>query len=338
MMKGAAMKSSNNRIDLPICCLLSVVTLLSCNDSTGKEVLLGEGVHSQPLTYQYDSEMSSGATRSGSVGVQTLWTCVSEYCNAMHKGDGLRYSGIATSTCMGDLFMELVDGAQPVTLSEEPSSVPIAHMSDFQGFSVAIDCGVDTSNNYDPISITFTPFDTVAHRNEVRELALRSYYAALNDVKSIIDSTMAERKSLAAADGDDWFLDEDPIHASGRALLEQAYASIPTLVDEMAEIEKAGVEETLNLGVADGEEWAAADKGRLGALKRLNGSAGVCTYSWEKAQAGTEYCWREPGARHKRSARTTGCGSRPRTKWPRSSTRPTWRATGTLGTIASAAR
>jgi len=207
---------------------------LGCKEKAQTVDLLAGGT-AQGLMYKYDTGYTQGDDVVASIGVQKLWNCASAYCMAMHGAiryqDASGAGGIPANyresfrveVCKGDLFMEMVNSVDRVSLSEQPESIPEDFLGDFIGFRVEDACNAPMSGNLAPTSIAFAPLETIDQRVEVRELAFRSYYAAIQGIRHFIENA-ADRQALYEAYGDSWFMDVDEENATGEALARQMFA------------------------------------------------------------------------------------------------------------------
>lgn len=166
------------------------VFVISCNAEQSDVFSIEEtAAGPKSLTYPFDAHYSGIDDKASSIGVQKLWSCIDWYCSEMHtlvrysengQSDAPEpyYSQYRKELCKADFFMEYVNAVEAVEISESPQSIPESDRSTF-AFSVDVRCEAPPNGDFNATSISFSPLETIDQRVEVRELAFRSYYAAI---------------------------------------------------------------------------------------------------------------------------------------------------------------
>lgn len=309
------MKTANTmntrRASVAAMAVCTIALALGCKSEQSVVELPDPPLASQPLEYAFTAEDANGVKIRSTMGRERLFNCAKSYCAATHpRHRYVETSMMAplddpfvtyrTNLCMSDLFMEIVNGTFGVTLKEEPDWLAATGLDPRQfDFHLAYSCGQGSPGSVSDLGasdvLTFDPLQSVDQREEIREMAFRQYYNATSNLLTIIDDPY-ERSRIYSQLKDTWFFAKDPDRSTGVALAEQAYNTLPTIVDAMQRIKFANAEERSREGVLKGDEWRSPRHGRRPALQHLFGNVGCGPdeVELEIVVAGVEQkiCWR----------------------------------------------
>lgn len=300
--------------------LFAVVSLLvlSCNE-TERTVLL-DGSETEPAALTYGVGYIDPQTTEmmdETIGRETLWSCVSGYCNIMHNNPRYgvapgefkqEYYDFRQALCTADLLMEIARSDNGVLISDSPESLKDVPNSGFSyNFNLPIQCGGDSTAFNSAEEITIEPLTNLTQRADVREMAFRTYYAALANALVFADSSGGydNLADLIAYSKDNWFYWLEPERSSGEMLAKQMFAQIPTVINTMREVKMEIADEMVEEGKATGDEWTRNDVGRMPALIEIAGSP-TCS-SDEVLDSTNGWCWKRcPIGQSWNSARCVG--------------------------------
>ncbi len=289
-------KNSYQRIFLTLCFGISVLLFWGCKGASEEQVIQIDAP--MPHSYQYSFKINyeDESIEEGSASSEDLVLFIREHCIFSHHNDtryipytscGVRkYSYYRGYVCTADLLMEIANDPNGVTLDRNPVleecqfgnnwSAPFLFTSDY----------VQNESGSPAVSVHFEPVETVNHTQEARNLAIPSYNYALGIVREFIDGTFCGsppfytgeelRTHMYEGDGDYCFSADPEFNGStGTALVDQMFASYPTIISTIKEIKMDCAEEMMLEGAGQNDEWGSEEYGRLPALRHMIGSVRI---------------------------------------------------------------
>jgi len=174
--------------------------------------------------------------------------------------------------------MEIVDTVDRVALIENPDWIPDGNLSEFD---LNDECYIPSGGTLvrTPTALTYDLLQSIDQREELRELAFRAYYAAVDDILAFADDSYI-REGLYLATGDTWFEGIDPDNSTGLALAGQMFASLSTIIDRMKDIKIDSAQERVYEGVSQGDQWGDTAFGRVPALEHIYGNLELVDGQW----------------------------------------------------------
>lgn len=251
------------------------VGLLSCKSSETLSTTKAEPA-------EYKQGLTLGCTLSTEAGeipkeysLFEIWEHLETYCIAWGQymvsesdvipgnAEGVNaYRRVFISTCRGDTILDILNSPGGLGLPRQMTSEEAhkLHALPYDSYSVRYD---------------------VPERTDVRvalgNMAIKAYHDVLIEVFTFSKNEELREHllelnqfSVSLQDGSEWV-------STGEELLEKMYASVPTLVEKIADIKMQNAEELIAEGVSRRDEWGSTDYGRAPALKEIWGGYAGCS-------------------------------------------------------------